>query len=841
MKPWVVPALIIIALGIAWLLFRDRGQEEYQPAVTDGKLRRLEITTFEDPQPVDLTVLLQRSRQELATLNRDYEEKIAGLEKLRHDGNLVQHFLPLFRTPLCWPIWHECKYSSKLDMLLPPYLEEGKTDAGLALHLARHGDLEAARKLADPADTALKADIAALALSRNYPAEWTRLIALMLDHAHLVLANGTSYDPARRIASLHRQLSALLDDADRKSPIGVALLPRGRIILTEAIDGWRKIGYADWLQHAEPALKDWGKDAAPVLPAAQTRDVFARLVGSQPRGLLVAANPSQRGRDVLGLPLPGKDVQSVAGLFNPAGALQEIVVAYKTELIDITETRHLTFRWEEQVEPKAKAAYTPEVLLPHASFLGPIVRVVASSRDAQTPPLGRDFGPVSLDRGFEHNRRMSAWSESGQQASGSNPKMLAELKNPLIEQEVTQVQLAKAGKEDMTASLTLNYGPTARPGLVELAAPLWEAFGAGQLEVTGTSSKDSVDLSWQDGKTIYRLRLPHHKKENVTLEVRDQQTLDTARLAKIRARDEADRRERMKSNTPVKRVPRSLGLFTLGMTAADLERKLASTQAVRKQIEGALLLTFLETDIDDDPYHLRQAVARFEDGKLVETRLRYADAPGKKPGAAKAILENLKKPCGAPELIADETETTGKKSPKKDKQAMLWHDDTTLLLGRIDQQSVEVILKDCPLDHSRGRPLPPLAWLPRGPQLCVLGTTKNDLFKAWNLQIPNTLGDAVLLNPPAASPFDAYLVWFEDDRVSKVVARHKMPTDLTDLGQASRAILEAWTEDAQNLGWPGLQDGVKGVTRSIGNRDDQTQFRIFWGNDDGLRIFSEWK
>src|SRR5262249_29074660 len=121
---------------------------------------------------------------------------------------------------------------------LPPYLAEGGKDTELALHLARHGDVEAALRLADPADAATS-KIEACRCARNYPAEWTRLVGMMLHAAQIDLATG-NLGGGRELVGLHRQLQTVLDAKAQAGPLGAALLGRGRGALAQAAAAWRK-------------------------------------------------------------------------------------------------------------------------------------------------------------------------------------------------------------------------------------------------------------------------------------------------------------------------------------------------------------------------------------------------------------------------------------------------------------------------------------------------------------------------------------------------------------------------------------------------------------------------
>src|SRR5207249_2933219 len=106
------------------------------------------------------------------------------LASSRQNGAAAE-LLPTLHLAVRVPIFREAKYSEAAGFSLPPYVKDGQKDATVALHLARWGDVEAARKLADPLDAATNAAIAKLAGGKNYPVEWTRLTALALYSAQL--------------------------------------------------------------------------------------------------------------------------------------------------------------------------------------------------------------------------------------------------------------------------------------------------------------------------------------------------------------------------------------------------------------------------------------------------------------------------------------------------------------------------------------------------------------------------------------------------------------------------------------------------------------------------------
>src|SRR5262249_49171703 len=146
----------------------------------------------------------------------------------RREGRLQFTLVPHVRLPLAVPVLREAKYSAKAGISLPPYAPEDLRDSGLALHLARYGDVEAARQLVDPADAATLARIEACRCERNYPVEWTRLTGLMLHVAEVRLANA-DVDGGTELLVLHRQLRTLLDARAAQGPLGALLLGHGRV------------------------------------------------------------------------------------------------------------------------------------------------------------------------------------------------------------------------------------------------------------------------------------------------------------------------------------------------------------------------------------------------------------------------------------------------------------------------------------------------------------------------------------------------------------------------------------------------------------------------------------
>ena len=150
--------------------------------------------------------------------------------------------------------------------------------------------------------------------------------------------------------------------------------------------------------------------------------------------------------------------------------------------------------------------------------------------------------------------------------------------------------------------------------------------------------------------------------------------------------------------------------------------------------------------------------------------------------------------------------------------------------ARADANGIELVLKDCPLEHPQGLPLPRASWLPRGPgPECTLGTTRSELEARWKIALPTPAKNApITLRASDKSPFDFYLVYLDGgDRVTKIDARHRHTGEALKLPQAaSKAMTSGWTMQAQAFGWPWQQGFRQGNLQSWSTYDEETQVRV---------------
>jgi hypothetical protein len=142
--------------------------------------------------------------------------------------------------------------------------------------------------------------------------------------------------------------------------------------------------------------------------------------------------------------------------------------------------------------------------------------------------------------------------------------------------------------------------------------------------------------------------------------------------------------------------------------------------------------------------------------------------------------------------------------------------------------------------------LPALEYLTRGLDNVELGMKREAVTDKPGGAKPVVTDDGALVLPaPAGGAYDAVLVWFDQERVARIVARHADKAGVKrDPAQAAQAVTEAWGRAIANLGWPRHQDqGRTEQLQSLGWNDERTRVRIFWQEDENgtARIYTEWK
>jgi hypothetical protein len=851
---WLTPLLAVLAGGCGF----TSGEEEV--VREDAPARR----PFGEPIDIPFADLLGKPRAELAALADEWTARVQIQEKARREGTLTFALLPELRLPLVVPVLREAKYCPEAGVSLPPYLPPGRPDAALALHLARYGDVEAARRLADPADADALARIDHCRGERNYPLEWTRLVGVMLHSVQLRLASGDS-EAGAELATLHGKVREALDARSAAGPLGAALLSRGRKTLALAAAAWRAGGQAERAAAAEAALGAWGDVPAPaaaVRPGAEPAEL-ARALGGPPQGRVLPAATAARGLDLLELPLPAEGVQAVLACLAPDGRLAEVLVTYRAGLAHLfPEPRYLAHLLEDRGLP-AEDAHAPGLarrtyrgaglcwevtVVPRCDAAGALVRLAADGPAPPAGPLPRDFGAAHLDRGFEQNRLRLAPDRLGATVEADRGDLLAGLVQPLRGVPLVGAVLHRAGDQDVTARLVLRYaGEGDRAPLLPTALGLWAAGAPGG--ITGVDDEDGGHLAfvWEDARTRTTLRLPYARGRALELEAEDRGGGD--RAAAARAFDRDERRTRLAAGKPLTRLPRSLGFegVRLGRTRAEVLRALPKGSKVLRQGLpdglGVVLAGDPARGVRCTPRHL---FVRFDGaGRAVEIRLRFGEAAG--GGAwAQALLGGLKQHGAAAEAPGPWAALWRDLPARKPPAALYrWQDDLTLLTCQCDAGLAELTLRDASGPDGVPTALPPLAYLPRGPGDVSLGDTREAVGKLAARWHQTADDGALVVRPGAGAPYDLLFVWLEGDRVTRIVARH-VPAGSGGARPAQMAQLlrEAWGRDARALGWPSRQDlSPDQVVQGLGWHDDRTRVRAFWQEADGgaLRLFTEWR
>ena len=830
-------------VGVAAVLGSGCGQSE-GPAEPRGEAAfgMPDVYTSEPQRP--LPEMLDRPRVVLAGLGDTWLEKVRRQQVLYRQASVRFELLPELRLPLAVPVWRQAKYSAKAGMSLPPYLADGGRDAGLALHLARFGDVEAARQLAG-GDPDVLARLDGLRLGRNYPAEWTRLAALMLYHHEFRLAAGDA-EAAHDLLKVHEEVRKALDDKAQAGPLGAALLPRGWSVLHQTAAAWKANGKEELGQQIERALSAWGQAPSlkPALTPGTARADVARLLGGTARGRALLAPSPLRALDVLGLPFPDEQAEAVVACFDPADRLTDVLVVYQSGLSEAyPRPAQLAQLLEEHTigeevpgdlpgrRYRLGSAVCDVVLTPGSPFAGGLVRAGAKAVAAPTG-LPRDFGLVRLDRSFTQNRIRLAPRQSGSRIAVTDAKTLAALELPVPAAQRAKAVLQREGAEDVVAGLTVRYTQELRRrGLTQLALPLWQVAGAGQL--AGGGKDGALALAWEDSRTRYVLHLPQTEEAAPELEVADRADGQGLRQQAERAHawDRQERRERLDKQRPLTRLPRELEGLRLGAPRAAVLSNLPSGEGVLKRdLADGVLVTVLGAPQEGAP-SVRELYVHFDRvGAADGLRVRYAAGAGSPAGT---FLKSLQGRAGAAEEV--QVGRGGSRSSS-------WQDDLTALVCREEAAGLDVTLWDRPRDQD-GDGRRPLAYLPRGPEGCALAMSRDELARGWGALEPAKASQPLVLTPKEGGPHDALLVWLEADRVVRVVARHRQPDEPGMApAQAAKALAEAWGQEAAVLGWPRHQQSRDGVGQSWANHDDRTQVRVFWQQNRGEapRVYTEW-
>jgi hypothetical protein len=651
-------------------------------------------------------------------------------------------------------------------------------------------------------------------------------VGLLIHHAQFSLAID-NVEGAKRLIAIHQQLRTLLPETAQRSELGQALLPRGLESLQQAAQAWRKEKRLQLADEAEAWLTKFGVAPAWQWPLPTDRAELGRQFSLTGAGRGAAASNPLRVLDLLGLPAPHDHLDACWAFFDGADRAQSVLLIYQSTQVDYQTPSQWLPRLDvlEKGQPAIRAALTPG-----NRYAGGVIELRFS--DAKPPALARDYGLVSLDRTFEYNRRLAAWKQTGANFTVKDVKILTALKSPLSAM-ATETTVERHLEHDVPARLSFAFATDPKQTLATVAAPLWERFGAAQVQ----ASKD-VSLSWNDGQTRLMLTLPNDSAQPLVVETADGSSVPVSkRLENAEARDRVDRQTRLATNQPLSRLPRGLEALTLGMGRTEVDRSLpGGASALRREIGGGLMATYAGQPKTAADAVVRMIFARFDDaGKLAELRVRYADHPGNKPGTLRKRLDVLQATHGPGETKPADVKWAADLPVRKGsvEPTHVWNDDITRMTCVLDAGSLEVALLQCPPAHPQGEPLPALTFLPRGPEGFSLGMPQSELVGKGGTSFEG----ALLFKTNAASSYDSILVWCENDKVTRIVARHRATA-----AEPAKRLPEAWGQDLSKFGWPWRQDLADRTPKAWTTRDAHTRYRLFSQEDNlGAHLLAEWR
>jgi hypothetical protein len=584
----------------------------------------------------------------------------------------------------------------------------------------------------------------------------------------------------------------------------------------------------------------------------------------------------QRALDVLELPAPADGAQAVVAFFNGDDRLSELLVLYRGRAIQTypepTHLAHYLVNCGFEGAPPLMAAGLARQKYPGGGLtyetavfsrgdaVGAFFRVGDGKEYVPNlPPEARDFGAVHLDRTFEASRVQFAPDKPGPAVTLTGRAAVGRLKAPVADPAPATVTLQRENGYDLTASLRLAWPELKPDAELKTALALWAAYGPARIEGVLDLDGDYLSLVWEDAVTRLTLRLPYDAKgpdftagdrrggEALAARARDAERADQdARKARLDGRPGAGK--------PLERLDRWLHLkaVQLGMTRAEVVGALPKKAGVRRlddDKDGSkkdVSIVFTADPPGDAAFAARQMIFRFGPGdKLAEIRVRYQEWPGRADGAHPALLTALPGAAGAPqELPAPWDGLWPDLLLQEPKPALYrWFDDRTVLTVQRDGGGAEAVLRDWPADRTLAKAddqLPPLLFCDRGAGGVFLGDGRAAVLAKFAAAKPMD-GGGFALAPAAGGPYDALAVWFDGDKVSRVVGRHAVkPGDAAD---AAAKLQDAWGRDFAKLGWPRRQDGAAApVLQAVGWHDDRVRVRMLVQSDeDGLHLFTEWR
>ncbi len=885
-KHWLRYVALLAALG----LFGCKARNSGQPDATDTSPEA--TVGLGDRTDISLSDWLKQARPELARRVREQTELARAQQKAVRDTPATLTHLPQLHPPLLVPVLHESVWSEKEQVSLPPWLEPGAKDADLALHLARHGDVDAALKVA-PENAALRQQLEALRTGPNIPIEWSQLVGVQIYLAQLRLAQGEA-EAATELVLLHRQLRSVLPPKAAEGPLGAALLPLGRRALTEAARAWHapSLSRPALAKDIDKALADWGAVSGVSLPRLTHDEAQARLFGVPAHGRAVLFSQGQaasRAIDLLAFPITPEGLDSIVAVVDgqDPDRLAEVQFVYGAKVSSVYP--HLAALAHSLIERGLEKPGAPTkglatlnfgsgnlsgeaYLLPRNHGFGALVRF----RDPGAKPvtdLPRDFAAIHLNRSFEANRlRLDKSLPTDRQTiTEKEPEALGRI-TPVTTSRPEEAQLQRDTEPRLLANLTLIWAAADKDDLTHLLLPLLSAWGAPRLEQSEQDQMGALlALVWQDDHTRITLRLPYGT-ERPDLVVADSGKADAkARVLAANDFDLEERAARWKDSLklelhlplawPPSCPPRAFFLGQDKDKALKVLESLPPEQFIRLKIKHEQGCGFLyrETTPASAVWYPRQLVVRFGPGdKVAEIRVRYEEGRAKPGPSNPSLYDTLRAQAGAGETrVAPWRGLWGDLAPQGAPVFSRWQDDQTAMTYQRDFGGGEVTLRDCPRDLVEGVVLPPLEFVTRGVPGVELGDARAKVLADFKVSQPQVLRDGGVLLPGTSAPYAQIVVYFENDHVTRILARHAIlrsaPQDPRS-DKDPRLVLTAGSDNSHVLAaFINANRHQLGVLRRIDPlsergeqgwawHDDRTRVRLFtWNLPDGLSLMTEWR
>ena len=135
--------------------------------------------------------------------------------------------------------------------------------------------------------------------------------------------------------------------------------------------------------------------------------------------------------------------------------------------------------------------------------------------------------------------------------------------------------------------------------------------------------------------------------------------------------------------------------------------------------------------------------------------------------------------------------------------------------------------------------LPPLAFVKSGVAGCKLGDTQEAVRALLKAPVSTSRG-ADVHRQPASSPYEMALVWYENGKVSRIVAVHRVRPGEEDRDVAP-ALRKVWGSNIDELGEIRREGGQHGqISGSYYWHDDCTRVETFvQTTDQGARLMTD--